>query len=601
MAENMHADSLINVLNTKNLSNKEQLDIYKKICDAYLHNDIEKLTKYSENGLQLAQKANNKVMTADFYMYYAYSFELYGKSDSAIYYYEKGLELAIETKNQVCEASIYGHLGNIYQRNRQYNANELSLEYYMKSLHLFESIGNKQNIVLALSNLCAYHYSMRNSERYYYYAQQANKIVETIDYDYGKMCIYYYFGENYNDYDNDEDKSINDTAFYYQSKALDIALKLGDKQWKVLILNALTYHYCLAKGEISKAEKYGLEALRVAEEYGAPRFFIASWTALSYVYLYQKRFVECRDILLKCWETDSINLQLSTLTNLAAAYLYLGEFEKAHDFFVDYVWIIESNSGIQFQKAVADMETKYETMKKEMQIAALKKDKQHFQRIIVIGVIIIILIIVAFAMSLLFIRQRHRLKEEEQKNIASDKERERIARDLHDGLGGLLSAVRINLENAEYLESARELLKKSIDELRRISHNLMPVSLQHGIKPALEEFCLSFSQVHFHYYGDGSQLSEKMNLLLYRCTFELVNNAIKHSGAENIDVQLVQSAKSITLTVQDDGCGFDINSVKLGAGIENIRSRISEFDGNMEFFSEKGKGAETDIELKIKK
>jgi signal transduction histidine kinase len=179
-------------------------------------------------------------------------------------------------------------------------------------------------------------------------------------------------------------------------------------------------------------------------------------------------------------------------------------------------------------------------------------------------------------------------------------ERTRLARDLHDGLGGMLSIIKINLENTEHIQNAREVLDKSIEELRRVSHHLMPASLLHiGLKASLEDFSLSIPNAQFDYFGNESRLADQIELLIYRCAYELVNNALKYAHATTIYIQLVQDIDHISLIVHDDGCGFDMETIKGGMGIENLRTRITAFNGNMNILSAPGKGTEARIELKI--
>jgi signal transduction histidine kinase len=142
------------------------------------------------------------------------------------------------------------------------------------------------------------------------------------------------------------------------------------------------------------------------------------------------------------------------------------------------------------------------------------------------------------------------------------------------------------------------MLDNSIEELRRVAHHLMPASLlRFGMKASLEDYCNSFPNVHFHYFGEDRRIPEKLEILVYRCVYELVNNAIKHSQASNINVQLVLHEDRVSLTVQDDGRGFDPATTGAGMGLENLRTRLAAFKGTMDITSAPGEGAETNIEL----
>ena len=177
-------------------------------------------------------------------------------------------------------------------------------------------------------------------------------------------------------------------------------------------------------------------------------------------------------------------------------------------------------------------------------------------------------------------------------------ERSRLARDLHDRLSGNLSAVKMGIkDNRESILNIQDKLDKCIDEIRRIAHNLMPASLQFGLKVALGDFTAQFDNVQFHFFGEEKRVEDRIEFVAYCCASELVNNSIRHSGAKNINLQLIQSEKHLSITVQDDGCGFDENSVKKGFGMKSIHDRIASCNGKVDVSSSPGKGTETTIEL----
>lgn len=176
-----------------------------------------------------------------------------------------------------------------------------------------------------------------------------------------------------------------------------------------------------------------------------------------------------------------------------------------------------------------------------------------------------------------------------------------LAQDLHDRLGGNLAAAKIELANhAENLYNVSDRLDSCIEEIRRVAHNLMPVSLQSGLKTALEDFTAKFPNVRFHFFGEEKRLEKSTEYIVYCCAAELVNNSLKHSEAKNINVQLVWSEDYVALTVEDDGCGFDEKSVTEGIGLKNIHDRIASCAGKMNVVSSPGKGTETIIEIKTK-
>ncbi|WP_413534000.1 histidine kinase [Empedobacter brevis] len=196
-----------------------------------------------------------------------------------------------------------------------------------------------------------------------------------------------------------------------------------------------------------------------------------------------------------------------------------------------------------------------------------------------------------------------------------EQERARLARDLHDGLGGLLSGTKIQLThlNEKIDEHAKKDMTKSIhqldgavDELRRVAHNLMPdLLLKYGLEEALKEYAIRMSNEHLdidvQFLSYTNSLDKEHQLLVYRIIQELVNNAIKHAQAEQIIIQFVEDETSYSITVEDDGKGFDINDTKLtqSAGLHNIQSRVHFLKGQLNIQSEIDLG--TSIEFQFPK
>ncbi|MDR1813422.1 MAG: sensor histidine kinase, partial [Tannerella sp.] len=303
-----------------------------------------------------------------------------------------------------------------------------------------------------------------------------------------------------------------------------------------------------------------------------------------------------------------------------------------------------------------------ETEKKELRISALEEEKR-LQRFIGLAVGAALLLA---ALALLFVwlwtRQKRRKAEleasqarliaeqatlqikqlEQEKQLVATQavldgetqERTRLARDLHDGLGSYLSAVKRNLgdikpdgETAARIDAISAMLDDSIRELRRVAHHLMPDTLSRfGLKPALRDFCDALPSVQFTWYGEETRLDPKLEIMLYRTIHELLNNALKHSHAEHILVQVVQQPDRLAFTVQDDGIGFDpalvasnatasaadasanasadtssnaATPIKSGMGLANVRTRLAAYGGTLTLVSHPNQGAEITGELQL--
>ncbi|MCT1522978.1 ATP-binding protein [Sphingobacterium hotanense] len=194
-------------------------------------------------------------------------------------------------------------------------------------------------------------------------------------------------------------------------------------------------------------------------------------------------------------------------------------------------------------------------------------------------------------------------------------ERGRLARDLHDGLGGLLSGTKLHLSqlndritdnNKETMDKTMGHLDLAVDELRRVAHNLMPDLLQkYGLEEALSDYATRMStdtldvDVQFLHYD--KQLPIDKQLIVYRIIQELVNNAIKHAKPAQILIQVVEEENSYQITVEDDGAGFDPKALKnnQSAGLHNIQSRVEFLKGSVQINSEINQG--TSIEFQFPK
>ena len=197
-----------------------------------------------------------------------------------------------------------------------------------------------------------------------------------------------------------------------------------------------------------------------------------------------------------------------------------------------------------------------------------------------------------------------------------EQERSRFAKDLHDGLGGMLWGVKLSLsnmkgnmvmdsDNVQVFERSLDMLDNSIHELRRVAHNLMPEALvKFGLAAALKDFCdfINSSKVInviFQQVGNERRLDMSIEVVLYRVANELVNNALRHSSASEIIIQLNYDDHSLTLTVEDNGKGFDksILNKTTGAGWPNIKSRIAYLKGTLDVETSVGNGTAVNITI----
>jgi signal transduction histidine kinase len=188
-----------------------------------------------------------------------------------------------------------------------------------------------------------------------------------------------------------------------------------------------------------------------------------------------------------------------------------------------------------------------------------------------------------------------------------EKERKRLARELHDGLGAVLATVKMQIsgiqrkfptvQTSETYQKAESLIDDACRTVREVSHDLMPYVLeQQGLFSAIEEMCQNLSRQHdtsfdFISFGDEAQLNDVLTITLYRITQELLKNILKHAEATEVIVQLTIEDEEIMLIVEDDGKGFDTSLQKKGIGLDNIYSRTAYLKGTLDIDSTIGQGS----------
>jgi signal transduction histidine kinase len=197
-----------------------------------------------------------------------------------------------------------------------------------------------------------------------------------------------------------------------------------------------------------------------------------------------------------------------------------------------------------------------------------------------------------------------------------ENERSRLAKDLHDGLGGMLSGIKLTLgsfsgnmvlpvENAAIFTKVIHQLDNTIAEMRRVAHSMMPEALMRfGLAEAIQDYCDGINEsgllkMKFTLIGLNGSIEKATEVVLYRMVQELINNVMKHAAAKNIFIQINKHERGLTLTVEDDGNGFDVLQIKKGDGLQNVQSRIDYLKGNMEINAKAGEGSTFIIEIPL--
>ncbi len=342
--------------------------------------------------------------------------------------------------------------------------------------------------------------------------------------------------------------------------------------------------------------------------------------------------------------TEDVNNRKTIYAQLAAVNELMADQEEAYKWLKKYSALSDSLSGIRLKETVSTLEAKYQNSENRNQIVQLEAQKvqqdikvaeQRNYVFALAGASMLFFSIALF--SYFYYRNNRKLilqkelnhkqeiatrQQEEKLKITravlegEEKERERIAKELHDGLGGMLAGVKINLSGwaSKHLAPGQRddfnsivlQLDRSVSELRGVARNLMPESLlKFGLETALKDLCEFFINDHLDIdlqtYSIQKDLSLSAQLNIYRIVQELLSNAIRHSNATAILLQCSQDAAAFYITIEDNGTGFRMDSLanSKGMGINNIHNRAEYLGGRVEIESEIGEGTTVNIELKL--
>jgi len=548
-----------------------------------------------------------------------------GLIDSAIIVNKDMLELAKREKNDQWIAVTLGNLGISYSKK---GWPQSALECYLEVIPVFENLYDKYRvghlyylIGVVYEKLCLYDEQLLYSEKAIeIYNEKPDTLIRLgILFNYASALM--------------RKREIDKAEFF-----------LNESQRILTLYNYTNYLHLLyqyfadlemIRYDFDKAEIYYQKKLEFVQELYATNDYNAC-LGLAQIELYKGNYKKAEEYANKALELV-INIKMGEDKRrcyLVFSYIELARNNYSKSFYYrqigDSIW--NSQIATMAISNAKEMEAKYETEKKELKITALENEKRMMRTIFLLGGIVLLLILTFFIFLWRWnvqkkrnAEQQHQLAkirikqlEQEKQLVATQSllegetnERSRLARDLHDGLGGMLTNVKINMlevkkdvvsekTEMQHLDMAIELIDKSVREMRRVAHHLMPDTLSRfGLKPAIHDFCLSIPSVQFTYYGDESRINPQLEIIIYIAILELINNALKHANCKKIAVQIVQETDRISFNVQDDGCGFDPETVQEGMGMQNIRNRVAAYNGNIYIDSRLGEGTEVNVELRI--
>lgn len=630
------------------------------------------------------------------------------KFDTSLLLYNKALAIRNAHGDGLGMARLYNKIGIVYQKEGDFSR---AMEMQLNAMRLFESVNNDIGISYSLNNISILCQNMNRLDDAIKYQEQSIKIKEKIKDRYGLAGSYVNLANIYllkEDFPKAKD--------YYQ-KALVITRAIGDKEYLSNSLNNLSRFYIKTK-EHANALPFAKESYELRRLSGDTKGMVSSLINLGDIYTALNKFDSAEIVLTKAYDLGngvaSCRPEMITLfTSLSTLYENGKRYNKALEMQKYYADLKDSMYTESQSQKFAELQTKFETLKKEQQITSLNKENafneleiknqqlqiekslftltqnklalsqanflnannqleiqnqngiilkqqldstakvksiQEMQKqsliqnleiknrrleltrrniiIASLGILFLLAALLGFALY-----RRYKWKQEalmqfailKQQQLATkavmdaeDKERIRIAQDLHDGIGQMMSVAKMNLSTIEdelgldadkkiKMDRIIGLVDESCKEVRSVSHNLMPNALlKAGLAAAVREFIDKIDhrslQIDLHSDGLQQRLNADTEMVLYRVIQESVNNVIKHANANHLDISLINDTDGISVTVEDNGKGFNTNNAHSfeGIGLKNMRTRIEYLKGSIEWNAVPEKGTLVAIHIPLR-
>jgi signal transduction histidine kinase len=624
---NTHANNLDSLfIALKNAKKDSQMvKIMNEIGISYGIEKSDSAFYYFENAKKISERIN---YPKGIIYYYTNSTELYnsmGKYDTSLLLNMESIGIAEKLPNRILLANCFSNTGNSFLNLQKYDS---AIIYFLKAETILLSENDLKGLLILYGNVSGLYSNMGQNEKAKYYILKAveinNKgIGDNIEYMFtltNLAAVYL-------------NLNINDSVYFFANEALILAKE--NKSHNVSMANLQNIIYAkINQHKYNEIFDYVKKMDELKDRISTPKYFVKLNMNYAFAYYYTGNQSLAEQYALKALEISEKNNLVSNsqqvcsfLTKIESA---LGNFALADKYNAksDSIYEAQINEGVASN--IKELENKYETQKKDNEIYKLNtanKEKSTLNSILIgstVGIVVISLLGYRNFKSRQKLQQQKITDLEKDKQLSAidamlkgqEEERSRIAKDLHDGLGGMLSGTKLSFinmkenlvltpENAILFDKSLSMLDNTISDLRKVAHNLMPEALvKYGLDDALRDFCNTIQsssaiKVLYQYYGEKRKLSNTAEVFIYRIIQELVNNALKHANASQIIVQLITNTNKVGIAVEDNGSGFDLNNIanKKSAGMDNIRYRVHYFNGTIDTVTSPGNGTSVNIEL----
>lgn len=579
----IYSDSLLYVYRTKGLGLAGVKGLQMKGVYYHLASDYDSaLISYKES-LNISRNLKDTASIARSLLNCGIVFFIQSEFDSSLFYNSRALKFFRQKKDTLNLAKAIGEIAKVYSLMGDH---AVALEYFNEELAFVKRLNNELGLGNSYSNLNTVHNYLENYDSSIFFGRKAIPIFRKYNNLGGLNTVY----QNLANIFKAQEKY--DSAIHNYQLAIECVTKIG---------------YTKGLGE-TYYNIGGMELLRGRYKSALQNYSIAIPFLL---------------------ETKDQRILSFTYRDKSEIFKKLKQFDSAYQNHVKYKFFADSAQSLEKEKYASELQTQYETEKKEQRIALQEAQlSEQEAEIVQSRYLTLSLIVTLVSLLTLWLLNRNRLKKKQQillqqeklktqdaeikATIASqEKERARYARDLHDGFGQMISILNMNLgslkqgakpkERQIVFEESEKVINEMYDELKGICFDLMPQTLvRDGIQSGLHEFAERINKagqvfIETNFFGLEHRLSEVQEISLYRISQEWTNNILKYSDADKITIQITRDHREITLLIEDNGTGFDkallIHSE--GNGWKNLTTRTNVMQGKLELETLSGKKGNT--------
>lgn len=567
---------------------------------------------------KIIKKGKRENVTFMDYLYgrKAYYFWNRQELDSTIVYSQLSLENLNPVEKQRRDVDSYNLLANAYYYKGDLNT---AIKYYLKIAKLLEDGGNPLHLGYLYSNIAVLLGETNNDDKQIEYLQKSYKLLDENKDERFIATIASNLGLGY----YHKQDTVN--AYRWSEKALELSELSNDLLAKTQAYLTLSF----VEKSLDKSLQYAEQAVQYADELQdkthQARAYYRYANILNQLEQPEKALQYAEQSVSIAQEIGD-GITLPKASYIAATITYnQGQKERAADYYRVYATWKDSVSSAENTREINEINTKYETKKKEKQIAEQELKIQKQQSDLLLAILGGALLISVLGGVFVYNRkvQQSRLKELQQEKekailnsfiLGEERERKRISHELHDGVAAMIGAAKMSLESIPHLSrdkqmeqfsKVKQILENTHAGVRHIAHNLLPTVLEkEGLIPATKHFVSEINETRLvkisvtDNNSKAEQHSKQLQLMLFRIIQELVNNIVKHSQAQNAEIIFSEFQNNLQIEVTDDGVGYDDKIDSKSQGLYSISQRLKSIGGNFKISKIKSGGTQAKIELR---